>query len=158
MVNTKLERHFTGPHALLNEVSAFLYIYILIFIQDCYEFMYMFVCMYVNFVSFLLQRKVRWSCKRRWSYGVREIENRWWTIRARGREPVLNKKKERKHRRERRRQRILHRRCRQQQPPPADKIFKALESCRWNDRHLCPEKSLLLWKSKSPQHLIVLWL
>ena len=31
MLNTKLERHMVGPHALSREVSTYIYIYILIF-------------------------------------------------------------------------------------------------------------------------------
>ena len=69
------------------------------FIQDSYEFMYVFVCMYVNFVSF---------CCRGRSGGVarggevteqersRITSGRRRGIGARGRETVLNEKKERK--------------------------------------------------------------
>ena len=34
MLNAILECHVAGPHALLHEVSAFIYIYILIFIYE----------------------------------------------------------------------------------------------------------------------------
>ena len=84
MVNTKLERHFTGPHTLLNEVSAFLYIYI-----DFYTRLlriYVHVCVYVcEFCFFFVAEE-----------GQVELQEAVKLWSKRDRESLMNNQSERK--------------------------------------------------------------
>ena len=84
MVNTKLEHHFTGPHAFLNEVSAFLYIYI-----DFYTRLlriYVHVCVYVcEFCFFFVAEE-----------GQVELQEAVKLWSKRDRESLMNNQSERK--------------------------------------------------------------
>ena len=93
------------------------------FIRDCYEFMYVFVCMYVNFVFFVAEEgqvELQEAVKL-WSKRDRELLINNWSKRKR----TSSKREEGEESTE---ERILHRHRRRQQPPPVGEILKALES------------------------------